>query len=128
MREAPSMLEAFLSGKIDSCTFHHVDHVRVAYELLGDRTFPTAAQLYASALKKIARRAGNGGAYHETITFAFLSLVAERRGLSTQASFGDFAAANPDLLQKSVLLRWYTSDRLHSDLARRTFLLPDPAR
>ena len=36
-----------------------------------------------------------------------------------------FAASNPDLFDKSVLSRWYRAERLASDSARRTFLLPD---
>ena len=39
----------------------------------------------------------------------------------------EFAASNPDLMtwRPSVLERYYTSEALGSDLARRVFLLPD---
>ena len=39
--------------------------------------------------------------------------------------FDAFLAANPDLAQKDVLTRWYSSERLGSEIARRQFVLPD---
>jgi len=75
----------------------------------------------------IAARAGNPGAYHETITIAFLSLVAERAAEAGNAEFTSFVAANPDLQDKHILLRWYDAALLSTDLARRQFVLPAPA-
>ena len=40
----------------------------------------------------------------------------------------DFAAAHPELLDKSVLGRLYGAERLSSTAARTTFLLPEPLR
>jgi hypothetical protein len=73
----------------------------------------------------MAVRAGSPAAYHETITVAFLAVIAERSGADAFADFEAFACANRDLMDKSVLGRWYTPDRLGMDLARRTFLLPE---
>lgn len=42
------------------------------------------------------------------------------------SDFASFAGANPDLIDKSALKRWYRPERLAMDAARRTFLLPDP--
>ncbi len=39
--------------------------------------------------------------------------------------FAAFAVRNPDLLEKSVLQRWYRTERLQSDVARRIFVLPE---
>jgi len=35
--------------------------------------------------------------------------------------------ANADLADKTILRRWYSAERLGSDCARRTFVLPDPS-
>jgi hypothetical protein len=60
------------------------------------------------------------------VTIAFLSLIAERlEGAAGCADFAAFLAAHPQLLDKGALLRWYSPERLASDPARRTFLLPD---
>jgi len=58
---------------LDERVFHHADHVRVGFELLCRHTFPDALAAYSAALKGIAKRGGDPGAYHETITVAFLS-------------------------------------------------------
>ncbi len=123
-----TLLRAFLAGEIDSRGFHHADHVRAGFELLRHHSFPDAAAQYCAALKALCARAGNPEAYHETMTLAFLSLLAERSASYTHGDFAGFAAANPDLLDKSVLARWYSPERLASPLARRTFLLPEAPR
>jgi len=123
-----SLLKAFLGGKIDGRDFRHADHVRVAFEILCRYTFPDALAAYSAALKDIAKRAGNPGAYHETITVAFLSLVAEHHAIGGYANFEAFIADNPQLLSKSILERWYKKERLLSDVARKTFVMPEGDR
>ena len=123
-----SLLDAFLRDEIDGRDFHHADHVRVGFELLGDRSFPDALAAYSAALKGIATRAGNPNAYHETITVAFLSLIAEHRAAGQYADFEAFVRDNPELMNKSILERWYAPQRLLSDIARHTFVMPEAAR
>ena len=125
---ADSLTDAFLEGRIDPAAFRHAQHVEVAYGLLGRGPFLEAASALSSGLKAITARAGNPGAYHETITLAFLALVAERRAKGESDGIEVFASANPDLFDKAVLNHWYAPDRLATALARRTFLLPDPVR
>jgi hypothetical protein len=122
------LLNAFLGGKIDGRDFHHADHVRAGFELLCRHTFPDALAAYSAALKGIATRAGNPGAYHETITVAFLSLIAEHHAAGRYADFEAFIEDNPQLLDKSILERWYAPERLLSDIARKTFVMPDGDR
>ena len=76
----------------------------------------------------MAGRAGNPGAYHETITLAFLAVINERRAAGDFSDYEAFAAANPDLLDKAVLTRWYGPQKLGGQTARRMFVLPDPVR
>ena len=120
----PCTLQEFLLGEVDSTTFHHADHVRIAFEILRRHDFLDAALAYSASLKTIATRSGNSAAYHETITLAFLSLVAERMNGKDYAGFAAFSKNNADLLDKSVLTRWYDPQRLMSPLARAIFLLP----
>lgn len=117
-------LRAFLHGEIAGVGFRHADHVRMGFEILRRHNFPDAARAYSTALKEMASRAGNPGAYHETITLAFLALIAERMAAQDFATFETFAKANTDLLEKAVLRRWYRPEQLGSALARRTFVLP----
>jgi hypothetical protein len=128
MHRESALLAAFLAGEIDNANFRHADHVRVGFELLSSHDFATAAHRFSMALREIARRAGNPAAYHDTITIAFLALIAERSAIGEFAGVEDFLQRNPDLLDKSVLERWYAPERLRSAVARRVFILPEVTR
>jgi hypothetical protein len=132
--------------------FHHRDHVHVAWLYL-ERHPPLAAiEHFTAALRRLAAAHGKPGLYHETITWAFLLLINERRerlrcrreapgaatagqaanpvsGSAAAASSGweEFAAANPDLLawKPSLLAAYYRDETLACELARRTFVMPD---
>jgi len=122
----PGDLIRFLRGNTDASTFRHADHIRMAFEILRRHDFPDAAAAFARSLKQIAARAGTPAKYHETITMAFLSLIAERSANVRYTGFESFIEDNCDLLDASILRRWYAPGRLASGIARRTFVLPDP--
>jgi hypothetical protein len=72
----------------------------------------------------------SAGLYHETITWAFLLIIAERQARCGAVTWDDFAAANADLLvwKPSILERYYSTEVLRSDLARNVFVFPDLGR
>jgi hypothetical protein len=88
---------------------------------------PQAIAEFATALKAFAVAKGMPKLYHETITWAYLLLIAERLAKAPVEGWDEFAAANRDLLQwkPSVLDGLYTPETLWCDLARSTFLMPD---
>jgi hypothetical protein len=120
-------LERFVRGEIDAASFPHREHVRMAFEMLRRRDFAETVLHYSRALRTMAQQAGKPQAFHQTVTIAFLSLIAERLEGGEWDDFAAFARDNPDLLDKSTLARWYRPERLASERARRTFLLPEPA-
>jgi hypothetical protein len=124
----PAALERFLRGEQDPRTFAHADHVRVAFEMLRRHSFLSTARIYSRCIKKMVRSIDKPEAYNETITVAFLSIIAELLAANHYESFEAFAAAHPEVMQKSVLTRWYSPEQLGSALARNTFVLPSPAR
>src|SRR5579872_4696533 len=107
-----TFLEQFLAGAIRPQDFRHADHVRAGYELLAQNDFLDAAAIYCRVLKEMTARIGKPEAFHLTVTLAFLSLIAERA--EAGVSFEEFARANPDLMDKSILARWYKPERLSS--------------
>jgi hypothetical protein len=123
-----ALLDAFLNGRIDPRTFSHADHVGVAFALLQQGSFLTAAASLSAGLRSLAAQAGNGRAYHETMTFAFLSRIAERRAEGRYGSEAEFLRTNQDLLDKSIIARWYDPARLSLEVAGDNFILPEPAR
>jgi len=121
-------LATLIHGEIDPRKFPHSEHLRFAYEMLARHSFAETVSLFSAGLKKLAAKSGRPELYHNTITIAFLSLVAERRAQSQARDWTAFIAENGDLLEKSCLERWYERRRLTSDLARQNFVLPVPSR
>jgi hypothetical protein len=123
---------AFEKGEIACDSFHHADHVRLAFLYL--RRFPPLIALdrFSTALSRFAAAGGKPTVYHETITWAFMLLIRERmerrlHETGRRPDWNEFAAENPDLLSWNghVLKRYYQDETLASDFARWTFVLPD---
>jgi hypothetical protein len=121
-------LERFVRGEIDAAAFPHREHVRMAFEMLRRHDFAETACKFSHTLRVMAAKAGKPQAFHQTITIAFLSMIAERMERHGEADFAAFISAHPETLDKRALARWYRPEQLASDLARRTFLLPEPLR
>ena len=119
------LTRSFEAHDLDNSTFRHLDHVGVAYEMLRLHDFVEATSRYAENIRSIAAKAGAPDKFNATITFAFMSLIAERMVTTEHKDYDDFIARNPDLKSKDVLEKWYSPERLHSASARRVFLLPD---
>lgn len=124
-KHVSEITRAFEAHTIDNTMFRHAEHVQVAFGLLGKYDFIDAAATYAKGIRALATKAGAPQKFNLTITYAFMSLIAERLATKPQRDFGNFVSENPDLMCKSVLARWYADDRLHSDNARSMFLLPE---
>ncbi len=121
-------MEHFESCSISAESFHHADHLKMAFLFLQKYAPLDALARFSAALANFASANGKPNLYNETITWAFLLLIRERiaRNASPQ-SWDKFAAANPDLLQwnDNILKKYYRPQTLKSDLAKRVFLFPD---
>jgi len=118
----------FENGSLANESFHHADHVRMAFLYLCRYPALEALQRFSSALIRFATAKGKPQLYHETITWAFLLLIRERIiRAGSQQTWVQFAAANADLLnwKDSVLKKYYREETLASDLARSSFVFPD---
>ncbi len=121
---ATEELRAFEGGALDPAKFPHAEHIRVGYEMLGRYSFGEAVVRFSQGLQLLAAKAGRPQVYHETITVAFLALINERRARGGPQSWCEFERTNADLFDKRCLEKWYSAEQLASDLARRTFCLP----
>ncbi len=120
-----ALMDAFDAGTLDPAGFTHRDHIAVAHEALQSDEFFAASARVARGLRGLAAKAGAPEKYSATITLAFLSLIAER--MVKAEGLSEFLAANPDLLDGSILRRLYTTARLSDPRAQRYGLLPDLA-
>src|SRR6266403_6195693 len=71
-------LERFVRGEIDAAAFPHREHVRMAFEMLRRHDFAETVWHFSRNLRAMAAKAGKPQAFNQTVTIAFLSLVAER--------------------------------------------------
>jgi hypothetical protein len=122
------LIERLERGSLTAQSFHHVDHVRVAFIYLCRYPVLEALQKFCTALKRFAAAQGKEQLYHETITWAYIFLIRERMARNRNShSWEEFARKNPDLLawKDGVLKRYYREDTLTSEIAKGTFVLPD---
>ena len=121
------LIRQFEEGTIAAESFHHADHVHLAFAYLSEYPVLIALQRFSEALKRFATAHGKPQLYHETITHAYFFLIRERMARSQGAGWEEFARRNSDLLlwKNGVLSRYYQEATLQSDLARSVFLFPD---
>ena len=117
----------FESDAIPTNSFHHADHVRLAFAYLSQHPVLLALEKFATALKRFAAARGKTQLYNETITCAYFFLIRERMARCGSVEWQDFSRQNSDLLvwKDGVLTRYYQEATLKSDLARTVFLFPD---
>jgi hypothetical protein len=127
VEQEQALLQGFRDATLPADAFHHQQHVHVAWVFVRDYGMPAALGEFTAAIRRFADAKGATGLYHETITWAFLLLIAERQARTPVETWDAFRAAHPDLLvwKPSILSRYYSKELLASALAKRTFLMPD---
>lgn len=120
-----TLLESFLNDTIAPEDFDHRSHVEVGFELLKRHGFDEAYSTYVRHLRALTVRAGVEKKFNATITFAALSIIAERMSANAQAKWDLFIASNQDLLRAKTFTSGYSKERLTSATARNIPLLPD---
>jgi hypothetical protein len=122
------LIAEFENGSLPPDSFHHIDHVRLAFAYLRQYPLLEALEKFPAALQRFAKSHGKANLYNQTITWAYLFLIHERlsSALHPQA-WEEFAETNPDLLtwKNEILKKYYAEETLQSDLAKRVFIFPD---
>ncbi len=121
-------MEAFESCTLPSDSFHHADHVKMAFLYVQKYKPLEALGHFSSALTLFAAALGKPNIYNETITWAFLLLIRERIArTNSPQTWAEFSATNTDLLRwdDNILKKYYRPETLTSRLAKSVFLFPD---
>ena len=128
MRLGPS-IRAFEEGNIDPAEFDHEAHVHVAWSYLRNHGLLDSIHRFSGALRGLTTKLGVESKYHETITWFFMIVIAERRTGAAGDNWEIFKAENADLFEDpgGLLRRHYSKARFKSETARNLFLLPDLA-
>jgi hypothetical protein len=121
------IINRFENNLLLADSFHHADHVHLAFAYLSLYPVLEALEKFSIALQRFAAANSKPQLYHETITHAYFFLIRERMARTAPADWDDFVQKNPDLLtwKNGVLTRYYHPATLQSDLARSVFLFPD---
>jgi 8-oxo-dGTP pyrophosphatase MutT (NUDIX family) len=125
-------LKAFEDCSLPFTHWNHRAHVRVAFMYLSRLGLAEGIDQMRSGIKayNTAHGVEDGPAtgYHETTTQAFMRLI--HQALRKRGPFQDsheFCERNPEFLDRRVLLRYYTRDRLMEPAAKIGFVEPDLA-
>src|SRR5258706_7485657 len=103
------LIRCFENDAVPEDSFHHADHVRLAFAYLCAYPVLQALEKFADALKRFAIARGKTQLYNETITCAYFFLIRERMAGCEGADWEEFARQNPDLLvwKEGILSRYY---------------------
>jgi hypothetical protein len=116
-------LAAVADGSLPVDSFHHGDHLRLAWLKLHAFPFPEALTEIRKTILSFASHHGKAAIYHETITSAWAALLASHR----EPTFTEFLSANEHLLNKALLERYWSPQILYSPEARDAWVPPDRA-
>jgi len=117
-------IDAFTAGQLEPAGFDHRAHLRAAFLLLRKASFLEACIAMRDGLQALAGKLGKADLYHETVTVAFMALVAERMPAGS-AEWDGFIAQHPALCERGLLDAWYSKALLASGAARARFAMPD---
>lgn len=131
-----AFLTAFEATTLDREDWTHDAHIRVAWLYLNQNSFPEALEKVRVGIQNLNRAytpidrcapTKKGGGYHDTITVAFVRVIAGR--LAPGEDYSTFRDTNADLFDRSLsaVRRHYTKKLLFSAKARKAFVEPDRA-
>jgi hypothetical protein len=114
-------LAAFDSCQLPPTSFRHGDHLRLAWLQLHRKPIDEALPLVRDGIRRYAAHLGVSHLYHETVTTAWVKLLATHH----EDSFREFLAKNEHRLTVGLLHRFWTPAVLDSEAARLGWVPPD---
>ena len=122
-----ALVRAFEDGSLPKARWTHQAHLTVALWYLRRYPRPEATERIREGIQAYNGRHGNAAGYHETITLAWVAVVA--RFLAEHDRGQPLSSLTAALLEacggKDHLLVYYSDRVLMSEEARRTWVPPD---
>lgn len=112
---------AFESCMLAPSQFRHADHLRLAWIYLHRFPHAEALERVRKGIQAFAAHHGATGLYHETITTAWVRLLASH----DEPTFTEFLARNEQRLGKDLLHQFWSPDLLTSAAAKTAWIAPD---
>jgi hypothetical protein len=115
------------AGTLPPAEFNHRGHLKAGFLYLRRHDFPGACVAMKRSIRAFAAALGKSTLYHETVTIAYLALIAERLAEEpAELGFEAFIARYPELESHEYLRRYYPAGELDTPESRATFVLPRP--
>lgn len=111
----------------DAERFGHRQHVQLTWLAVRRYGTDAAIAVVSDGIRETARYAGAPQKYHATVSRAWVEAVGYHAAEHPADDFREFAEANPGLLDKRLLSRFYSSAVLASPDARGGWVEPDRA-
>jgi hypothetical protein len=120
-------LAAFEQCRLPRELWTHEAHIRMAWLYLNRGPLSEVVDKVRHGIQRYNASLGNSSGYHETVTQAYVRLIASRLANGCGATFDEFKRRHPKLFdrQEPILLWHYRQETLDSDEAKEQFLLPD---
>ncbi len=125
--EIASMVRSFEEGSLPRSEWTHTSHLLVALWYLSRHPRDRATRLVRDGIRRYNHLHGRDSAYHETITLAWVAVVAQfLAGCERDQPISVLADALVNRYgDKDFLLRYYSREVLMSDAARMAWVDPD---
>lgn len=114
-------LAAFHACTLDPTLFRHGDHLRLAWLYVHRGPLEEAVLRVRTEIKAFAASHGASQKFHETMTEAWVRLIATH----SESSFENFIKENESRLNGALLHRFWSPEVLASDEARVAWVPPD---
>ncbi len=126
---ADELIRTFELGELPAESFSHEMHVKLTWGYLQRLDIPEVMIKIRDGLKAFTVVVGVPEKYNETLSFAYVALIHERRSPQTSENWSAFKAQNPDLFRPwpELMGDYYSPETLTSERAKRAFVLPDLA-
>jgi hypothetical protein len=124
---SPAALAAALEdGSLDARSFPHAAHLAVALHYVRSHGADEGGTRMAAALRAYVAAQGASRVYHETLTRAWIELVASADAASPGcAGIDELLRHHPQLADLALPTRHYSPGLLRSEEARARFVAPD---
>ena len=117
---------AFERGEIPNDAFHHRDHLSLAWIYLRELEPDAAAVRVTDGIRRYAEYHAAGARYHETLSRAWVRIVALAVAETPGAgAFDELLSLRPHLLDKKLPLKHYSAATLWGKIARERWIEPD---
>jgi hypothetical protein len=120
-----AFLTAFQTGRIANQSFHHRDHLRLAWLQIRRLGLERASDEVTAGIRRFATHHGSPDRYNDTMTRFWLRVVELASRRHPDLGFEALLEAEPHLLDKSLPFKHWSRESLTANEAKARWVEPD---